>query len=940
MLRARSMHDNEGTLDRGLNAMNIKMMKNRQESTAEGNNSAEKRSGKHALTMLTRLRNAVAWVTALAMILTVSNKLYAHSVAQVQTTKFFAPETVQMLVDRAIAGHPGFLVGDIVSYIIQFTPVENASGSGTGQSNVGANGYITDYIPSGTEVVGAWIVTKDGSGNYSSIPPSLPGGIDDGWGTMITSGGQDGVQQTYAAPFNVNTYDPSGQCSAWGNVTVPFTAAGTYNWTVPTGVTSVVVELWGGGGAGGGVVNNTTAKGGGGAGGQYATQTLTVASGNTYVVVVGAGGTGSTVDGTAGGDSTFNGTDAVAKGGAGGQAYENGGAAGLGSAAGGAGSPVYAGGNGSDGAASATGGAGGGGAGSTGAGGDASGNTAGTGASTGGGDGGAGLTTRGTGNPGNTAGGGGGGGYSTNTTNRRGGTGADGQIVISYYGPLYSNDCNSRLTGHVADTGIFYSTDPRTEQYPALPTRILQGSNGYNINPTGAGQLNPIIGQTQATVHNLWDADQTNAFGTATLPASPRSSQSILLTNTGAWGIGFGAPPFNAGSPVAGPQSGSQLDCTGSTGPWNRIAYSGSRIGSSSGGPATGTGDCLTCVNGSYTSVGRSLSTSNPLPAGTNAVRWAVGKLTVGELRYVKISLRLTAPVPTGGLINGSEVFGSDTAEADDGAHNTWRYMVPSVADNNSNLFVLKSIIGYCTGGLGCTPTASDGSFIPANAKVRYRIIYLNSGNASQTSVVLSDTLPCQTAARPVSWNGTANTVNIVSGPIPAPTTATLNAITAGTSVANCTAAGRRTFSFPTLATLGPGEGGTIEMDVLTDAGNGDVVPNTATLTSTQVSPGVTSVSNTFVQNAANLSITKATTTPSIQSGGTATYTITVTNTGTANATAVNVYDILPTSGGTVTADRFSFNAGSSVFGGSFTTVTPSVVSSPTLTPYSAALRA
>jgi large repetitive protein len=422
-----------------------------------------------------RIITAFAWFSACFVGASI---VWAHSVGQVQTTKSLAPETVNLLLSRASGGSPGFAVGDIVSYIIQFTPVNNGA-------DVGVAGYITDYIPPGTEVVDASIVFKDAAGNFVNIPPSFPGGIDDGWGRG---------QNNFLTPFNTAAYDTTGRCTAAG----------------------------------------------------------------------------------------------------------------------------------------------------------------------------------------------------------------------------VTNNCNARLSQLHADTGIFYSTDPRTAVFPALPVRINQG-NGYDISPTAEGALNSVIGQTRATTHNLWDADQTNAFGSTAgavaLLVAPKSAAPSL---TG----GNGPSPYNAGSAVAGPQTGYLLDNTAAVGPWKRIAYPGSRIGDSSTGPATSaTGGAPVAISGQPTSVGYNLSPSNPLPAGTNAVRWAVGQLTVGEIRYVKISLRLTAPVPSAGIVNSSEVFGGDAGGADDGKDSVWRYHVPSVADNNSNLLVQKTAKCIVVAGV-CTPTT--GAYIPADAVVRY----------------------------------------------------------------------------------------------------------------------------------------------------------------------------------------------------------------------------
>jgi uncharacterized repeat protein (TIGR01451 family) len=627
---------------------------------------------------------AAAIFTALAL---------AHSVGQVQTTKFLAPETVAMLLARAGTASPGLRNGDIMSYIIQFSPIANGA-------TTGVAGYITDYLPPGTEVVDAAIVAKDAAGNFYSIPPNFPGGIDPGWGNQ--------GQKTYLAPFATAAYDATGRCAAGG----------------------------------------------------------------------------------------------------------------------------------------------------------------------------------------------------------------------------FTNNCNARLTELHADTGIFFSTDPRTAVFPALPTRILQGLNGYDISPTAEGQLNPIIGQTRATTHNLWDANQTNAFGSTpaavgALVAPASVAPSINVT-------GRGATPYNAGSAVAGPQTGYQLDNTASVGPWQRIAYAGSRIGDSAIGPATAADPLsLTAVGGAPTSIGYNLSTANPLPSGTNAVRWAVGKLVVGEIRYVKISLRITAPPPTNGIVNSSEVFGGDAGDADNGQDSVWRYHVPSVADNNSNLLVQKTVECVFIGAV-CQPLS--GGYIPDDARVRYRLTYLNSGVVPQTNVVLEDVLPCKTGANAASFILSA----VISGSI------TLPVVNPPITAAGVCPATRSTVTFPTLSTLAPGAGGAILIDIQMTTAVGDLVANTAKLKSDQVPGGVFSNTAHNVNAFPSLAITKVANVTTTVPGGTTSYTIVVENTGAGNATGIAFNDILPSLGGAVTpATRFSFNTVTSVAvsaspAGSALTL-PAVVTTgvpPTLIPY------
>ena len=114
------------------------------------------------------------WCVAVVSLLS-AGYVTAHNVGQVQTTKFFAPATVNLLKQRVVDGSPGFQVGDLVEYIIQFTPVANGA-----NSTYGANGYLTDYIPPGTEVVQASFVTLsgyDGSGDaiFTDITPPAAG---------------------------------------------------------------------------------------------------------------------------------------------------------------------------------------------------------------------------------------------------------------------------------------------------------------------------------------------------------------------------------------------------------------------------------------------------------------------------------------------------------------------------------------------------------------------------------------------------------------------------------------------------------------------------------------------------------------------------------------------------------------------------------------------
>ena len=91
---------------------------------------------------------------------------------------------------------------------------------------------------------------------------------------------------------------------------IAFTVAGTTNWVVPTGVTSVsAVCVGGGGGGAASSLASNGVSGGGGGGGALHWRTFSVTPGETLTVVVGAAGTGGTAagnnNGTNGGESAI-----------------------------------------------------------------------------------------------------------------------------------------------------------------------------------------------------------------------------------------------------------------------------------------------------------------------------------------------------------------------------------------------------------------------------------------------------------------------------------------------------------------------------------------------------------------------------------------------------------------------------------------------------------
>jgi len=425
----------------------------------------------------------------------------------------------------------------------------------------------------------------------------------------------------------------------------------------------------------------------------------------------------------------------------------------------------------------------------------------------------------------------------------------------------------------VSDTGIFFSTDPRTTQYTNPVSLAITSINGY-----------PAMGGM--TTHNLWDSQMVVAYSNVARVAT------VGCPLVSPWVATMGA------GPVAGRDTVLQNDYTGGTGPWQRISYPGSYFGTMTGTLGTYGG----CVGGAPTTAGWALSSSNPLPVGTNAVRFAAGRVTVGELFSVRITLKITQPIPLTGLINNTEVFGGDTSIKAPGTlvgkDVVWKYHIPNVANANTTLTVIKRVVGMCT-GVGCVPQAFSGGAVPAlaNLKLRYEVTYLNSSGGPQTAVTLSDILPLGATL-------VAGSEVVKTGPDILPATLT----------AAATAIAGPTYSFKTLASLGSGSGGTVQLDVNVAApAVKQAISNTAKLVSLSLPGGVQSVATVSPTNTASLMLNVTTSTPTSAPGGTATYTVSLSNSGAAVATLGPLatdgafVQTLPSSGGILATERFTF---------------------------------
>ena len=157
----------------------------------------------------------------------------------------------------------------------------NASNANTAtiQSGVTTSTYALT-LPT-AQGAASTVLTNDGAGNTS-------------WKTVAAVGGNN-----MFSGFQVFQYTGSPQ-----------------TFTLPAGVTRVMVEMWGGGGGGGASSGGTGYAGDGGGGGAYAKSLFTVASNLT--INVGAGGSGGTSpggNGNAGGTTSISGGAVLSAGG-------------------------------------------------------------------------------------------------------------------------------------------------------------------------------------------------------------------------------------------------------------------------------------------------------------------------------------------------------------------------------------------------------------------------------------------------------------------------------------------------------------------------------------------------------------------------------------------------------------------------------------------------
>ena len=310
---------------------------------------------------------------------------------------------------------------------------------------------------------------------------------------------------------------------SWAQTTKTFLTNGTF--PVPNGVTSINVSAWGGGGSGGGASGAGLLLGrgaAGGGGGAFASSTLTVTPGATLNVLV-AGQTlgASGANGSAGGNSTITGFESLflAAGGSGGGANNAGGTpvGGIGgTVANSKGTVRFAGTSGGNGSTSLlslllSSGAGGAGANAGGAGGASLSSL---------------ILGTAPGNAGSSPGGGGGGAINSALGAAQvGGTGAAGQLTISYTCPTY-NVTSTTATNVCASSGTT-STVTLTSGASSLPVGNYVVT--YNrSNPSATALTANLTVSTAGT--GVFTAVGLNTVGSSTITVTKITSQTCSST--------------------------------------------------------------------------------------------------------------------------------------------------------------------------------------------------------------------------------------------------------------------------------------------------------------------------------------------------------------------------------------------------------------------------
>jgi uncharacterized repeat protein (TIGR01451 family) len=279
------------------------------------------------------------------------------------------------------------------------------------------------------------------------------------------------------------------------------------------------------------------------------------------------------------------------------------------------------------------------------------------------------------------------------------------------------------LAGVYADTGIFYSTDPRTEyhSWDYAPDTGPLSRRGYPVVlKNNRGEL--------ITPVTRYDAEQLIAYGRADAPP-------VVDPN------GRGSAPWGLANVVAGPESGYAWEFNLNTwldtgnmraavtnvGPWQRIRYPGSQYGRDQAGLI---GGALGFAGVDASSIGYALGTGpgeSELPANANAVRVSYGLIELGRAEFAAVRIRVINP-PSAECFNmNTDAFGGDAGGENDAKDHEWRYYDPTLVTINP-----------------CTYLSKDPSkhIVRPGENFHFDLTYLNCGQSVHSNIVLTDVIP------------------------------------------------------------------------------------------------------------------------------------------------------------------------------------------------------
>jgi uncharacterized repeat protein (TIGR01451 family) len=312
-------------------------------------------------------------------------------------------------------------------------------------------------------------------------------------------------------------------------------------------------------------------------------------------------------------------------------------------------------------------------------------------------------------------------------------------VLASKTAPVTASGAHrGTLAGVYADTGIFYSTDPRTafNSYgmgvgvQSIPP-AMRNNSGDTVGEWFAANITNSTTRGVLGVMTLWDSYQLRAYG--------RADVSPLLDSNGR-----GNAPWGLANVVAGPQSGyawefdydayqafltaNPGDTAGAQraalkiGPWKRIQYPGSQISSDQPGLIS---NVLGQAGVDASQIGI-LPTA--IPSDTTAVRFAIGQLELGrpEFSAVKVKITDASTIATCWGMH-ADAFGGDAGGTEGGKDHIWRYFDPTVVTLKPCTFLQK---------------VPSKSLVAVGETFHYDITFANNGDVALTNITLVDTLP------------------------------------------------------------------------------------------------------------------------------------------------------------------------------------------------------